>query len=161
MEKVIITGQDLTIDQIAAVCRDHALVELSEESKKKILESRKVVDELLEEQKTVYGITTGFGKFSDVVITRKQCKHLQENLIITHSVGAGDPFPEDVARGMLLLRTNNLSKGFSGIRLETVQTMIDMLNKGVTPFIPEKGSLGASRRPASRSSSCRLRKALR
>ena len=144
MEKVIITGQDLTIDQIAAVCRDHAFVELSEESKKKILESRKVVDELLEEQKTVYGITTGFGKFSDVVITRKQCKHLQENLIITHSVGAGDPFPEDVARGMLLLRTNNLSKGFSGIRLETVQTMIDMLNKGVTPFIPEKGSLGAS-----------------
>ena len=144
MEKVIITGQDLTIDQIAAVCRDHAVVELSEESKKKILESRKVVDELLEEQKTVYGITTGFGKFSDVVITRKQCKHLQENLIITHSVGAGDPFPEDVARGMLLLRTNNLSKGFSGIRLETVQTMIDMLNKGVTPFIPEKGSLGAS-----------------
>lgn len=144
MEKVIITGQDLTIDQIAAVCRDHALVELSEESKKKILESRKVVDELLEEQKTVYGITTGFGKFSDVVITPKQCKHLQENLIITHSVGAGDPFPEDVARGMLLLRTNNLSKGFSGIRLETVQTMIDMLNKGVTPFIPEKGSLGAS-----------------
>ena len=134
MEKVIITGQDLTIDQIAAVCRDHALVELSEESKKKILESRKVVDELLEEQKTVYGITTGFGKFSDVVITPKQCKHLQENLIITHSVGAGDPFPEDVARGMLLLRTNNLSKGFSGIRLETVQTMIDMLNKGVTPF---------------------------
>ena len=144
MEKVIITGQDLTIDQIAAVCRDHAVVELSEESKKKILESRKVVDELLEEQKTVYGITTGFGKFSDVVITRKQSKHLHENLILTHSVGAGDPFPEDVARGMLLLRTNNLSKGFSGIRLETVQTMIDMLNKGVTPFIPEKGSLGAS-----------------
>ena len=144
MEKVIITGQDLTIDQIAAVCRNHAFVELSEESRNKILESRKVVDELVAEKKTVYGITTGFGKFSDVVISQDECTKLQRNLIITHAVGGGDPFPEDVARGIMLLRVNNLSKGFSGIRLETVQTMIDMLNKGVTPFIPEKGSLGAS-----------------
>ena len=144
MEKVIITGQDLTIDQIAAVCRNHAFVELSEESRKKILESRKVVDELVAEKKTVYGITTGFGKFSDVVISQDECTKLQRNLIITHAVGGGDPFPIDVAKGIMLLRVNNLSKGFSGIRLETVQTMIDMLNKDVTPFIPEKGSLGAS-----------------
>ncbi|MGP1348252.1 MAG: histidine ammonia-lyase [Stomatobaculum sp.] len=144
MEKVIITGQDLTVEQIAAVCRFHAEVELSAESREKILASRKIVDDLVEEKKVVYGITTGFGKFSDVVISTDECRELQKNLIITHAVGAGDPFPEDVARGMLLLRVNNLSKGFSGIRLETLQTMIDMLNRGVTPFIPEKGSLGAS-----------------
>lgn len=144
MQQVIITGQDLTIEEIIAVCRENAEVILSEESRKKILESRQVVEELYEQQKIVYGITTGFGKFSDVVISPDECKLLQKNLIITHAVGAGDPFKRDIARGMMLLRVNNLSQGFSGIRLETIETMIAMLNKGVTPLIPEKGSLGAS-----------------
>lgn len=144
MSKVVITGQDLTVEQIVAVCRENAVVELSEESVKSVLESRKIVDDLIAEEKVVYGITTGFGKFSDVVISQDQCKELQKNLIITHAVGAGNPFSKDIARGIILLRVNNLAKGFSGIRLETLQTMIDMLNKGVTPIIPEKGSLGAS-----------------
>lgn len=144
MNKVVITGKDLTIEQIIAVCRENAALELSEESKKSVLESRQVVDDLIAEEQVVYGITTGFGKFSDVVISQDQCKALQKNLIITHAVGAGDPFSKDVSRGIMLLRINNLSKGFSGIRLETLQTMVDMLNKGVTPFIPQKGSLGAS-----------------
>ncbi|MEG1576161.1 MAG: histidine ammonia-lyase [Clostridium sp.] len=144
MNKVVITGKDLTIEQIVAVCRENAPLELSEASKKDVLASRKIVDDLIAEEQVVYGITTGFGKFSDVVITKDQCKELQKNLIITHAVGAGDPFSKDVARGIMLLRINNLSKGFSGICLETLQTMIDMLNKGVTPVIPQKGSLGAS-----------------
>ena len=144
MNKVVITGQDLTVEQIVAVCRENAPLELSEESRKSVLESRQIVDDLIDEGQVVYGITTGFGKFSDVVISHDQCKELQRNLIITHAVGAGDPFTRDVARGIMLLRINNLSKGFSGIRLETLQTMIDMLNKGVTPIIPQKGSLGAS-----------------
>lgn len=144
MNKVVITGKDLTVEQIISVCRENAKLELSEESKKSVLESRQIVDDLVEEKQVVYGITTGFGKFSDVVISQDQCKDLQRNLIITHAVGAGDPFTTDVARGIMLLRINNLSKGFSGIRLETLQTMIDMLNKGVTPIIPQKGSLGAS-----------------
>lgn len=144
MNKVVITGEDLTLEQIVAVCREKATLELSEESKQSVLESRKIVDDLIAEEKVVYGITTGFGKFSDVVISQDQCKELQKNLIITHAVGAGDPFSKDVARGIILLRVNNLAKGFSGIRLETLQTMIDMLNKGVTPVIPQKGSLGAS-----------------
>ena len=144
MNKVMITGHDLTVDQIIAVCREKAEVVLSDESREKILASRQVVDELVDEKKVVYGITTGFGKFSDVVISQDELKLLQKNLIITHAVGAGDPFKEDIARGILLLRINNLSNGFSGIRLETINTMIAMLNKGVTPYIPEKGSLGAS-----------------
>ncbi|MBQ6833897.1 MAG: histidine ammonia-lyase [Lachnospiraceae bacterium] len=138
------TGHDLTVEQIIAVCRGYAEVVLSEESREKILASRQVVDELVEEKKVVYGITTGFGKFSDVVISQDECKLLQKNLIITHAVGAGNPFTEDIARGIILLRVNNLSNGFSGIRLETIETMIAMLNKRVTPYIPEKGSLGAS-----------------
>jgi len=144
MNRVVITGHDLTVEQIIAVCRGYAEVVLSDESREKILASRQVVDELVEEKKVVYGITTGFGKFSDVVISQDECKLLQKNLIITHAVGAGNPFTEDIARGIILLRVNNLSNGFSGIRLETIETMIAMLNKRVTPYIPEKGSLGAS-----------------
>ena len=108
MSKITLTGKDLTLEQIAAICRDHAEVELAEEAKQNILASRKVVDDLVAEEKVVYGITTGFGKFSDVVISQDQCKELQKNLIITHAVGAGNPFPEDVARGIMLLRVNNL-----------------------------------------------------
>lgn len=144
MEKVIITGSSLTVEEIIAVCRFGAEVELSEESRQNILASRQIVEELVEEEKVVYGITTGFGKFSDVVISKEECKLLQKNLIITHAVGAGEPFGRDAARGIMLLRINNLSKGFSGIRLETIETMVQMINCGVTPYIPQKGSLGAS-----------------
>ncbi|MBP1552513.1 MAG: aromatic amino acid lyase, partial [Oscillospiraceae bacterium] len=144
MEKVVITGSTLTVEEIIAVCRYGVKVVLSEESRQNILSSRQIVDELVEEEKVVYGITTGFGKFSDVVISKEECKLLQKNLIITHAVGAGEPFDCDAARGIMLLRINNLSKGFSGIRLETIETMVEMLNKGVTPYIPQKGSLGAS-----------------
>ena len=89
MQKVVITGHDLTVEEIIAVCRGGAEVVLSEESRKKILESRQVVEDLVAEKKVVYGITTGFGKFSDVVISQDECKLLQKNLIITHAVGAG------------------------------------------------------------------------
>ncbi len=144
MEKVILNGNDLTLQEVVDVCRNHAEVGLSEDSKKAVLASRKIVDELVEEKAVVYGVTTGFGKFCNVVISEDQSKALQKNLIMTHAVGAGDPLPEDAARGMLLLRINNLAKGYSGIRIETLNTMIEMLNRGVTPVIPSKGSLGAS-----------------
>ena len=144
METVQITGHTLTLEELAAVCRDNAKVVLSEEAKANILASRQVVDQLVEDDAVVYGITTGFGRFSNVTISQEECKLLQKNLIITHAVGAGDPFPRDVARGIMLLRINNISKGFSGTRLCVVETLVEMLNCGVTPVIPEKGSLGAS-----------------
>ncbi|HWP50989.1 MAG TPA: histidine ammonia-lyase [Clostridia bacterium] len=144
MKTIILTGQDLTLEEVALVCRKDAQVTLSETAKQNIIESRKVVDQIVDEERVVYGVTTGFGKFSDVVISCDECKLLQKNLIITHAVGAGDAFPRDAARGIILLRINNLAKGFSGARMETVQTMVDMLNKGVTPIVPQKGSLGAS-----------------
>ncbi len=144
MKSVLITGHSLTLEELVAVSRENAVVELSQEAKDNILASRAVVDRLVEEEAVVYGITTGFGKFSDVTISSDECKLLQKNLIITHAVGAGDPFPIDVVRAMMLLRVNNLAKGFSGVRLVTVETLIAMLNKGVTPLVPEKGSLGAS-----------------
>ena len=142
--QILITGNSLTLEELAAVCREDAKVVLSQEAKERIAESRQVVDSLVADGTKVYGITTGFGKFSDVTITNEECKLLQKNLIITHAVGAGDPFPRDVARGIMLLRVNNLAKGFSGVRPILVETLIEMLNRGVTPVIPEKGSLGAS-----------------
>ena len=144
MDKVIITGNTLTLDEVAAVCRNYARVELSELAVEKILKSRKVVDDFVENEDVVYGITTGFGKFSDVTISKEESKILQKNLIITHAVGAGKPFDTEIVRGIILLRINNLAKGYSGARLETIQTMIEMLNKRVHPIVPEKGSLGAS-----------------
>ncbi len=144
MEKILITGNTLTLEDLVAVCRKDAQVALSEEAKQNILASRQVVDKLVDEDAVVYGITTGFGKFSDVTITHDECKLLQKNLIVTHAVGAGDPFAREVVRGMMLLRVNNLAKGFSGTRLVVVQTLIDMLNHGVVPVVPQKGSLGAS-----------------
>jgi histidine ammonia-lyase len=144
MKKIIITGDTLTLEEVAAVCRNYEEVELSDYAVQKIIESRKVVDEFVENEKVVYGITTGFGKFSDVTISKEESKTLQENLIISHAVGAGKPFVTEVVRGIMLLRINNLAKGYSGARLVTVQTMIEMLNKRVHPIVPEKGSLGAS-----------------
>jgi histidine ammonia-lyase len=144
MDKVIITGNDLTLDEVVAVCRNYKKVELSDFAVEKVLKSRKVVDDFVENEDVVYGITTGFGKFSDVTISKDESKTLQKNLIISHSVGAGKPFDSEVVRGIILLRINNLAKGYSGARLETIQTMIEFLNRRVHPIIPEKGSLGAS-----------------
>jgi len=144
IKMITITGNNLTLDDLAAVCRNYEKVELSDYAIQKIIESRKIVDEFVEKEDVVYGITTGFGKFSDVTISKEESKTLQENLIMSHAVGAGNPFDTEIVRGIMLLRINNLAKGYSGARLETIQTMIEMLNKRVHPIVPEKGSLGAS-----------------
>ena len=106
MEKILITGHTLTLEELAAVCRDNAPVALAPEAKQRILESRQVVDMLVDEAAVVYGITTGFGKFSDVTITQDECRQLQRNLIVTHAVGAGDPFarhrPGQIPAGLFL-----------------------------------------------------------
>ncbi|AOT72695.1 histidine ammonia-lyase [Geosporobacter ferrireducens] len=144
MKTVYIDGNSLTIEDVINVARNRYTVELKEEAIEKVNQARKVVDEFIEEEKVVYGITTGFGKFSDIVITKEETRDLQRNLIISHACGVGNPLSEEIVRGIMLLRANALSKGFSGIRLNTLNTLIEMLNKGVHPIIPEKGSLGAS-----------------
>jgi len=126
------------------VARNNYQVELSEEAIKRVEKSRGIVDKIVEEDRVVYGITTGFGKFSDVSISGEDCKTLQRNLIISHACGFGNSLDTDIVRTIILLRANALSKGYSGIRLSTLQTLVAMLNKGVHPVIPEKGSLGAS-----------------
>ncbi|MEF9983373.1 MAG: histidine ammonia-lyase [Oscillospiraceae bacterium] len=144
MNQVIIGEKNLTIEEFINVARGKAQVSLSPNAIERINKSRAVVDGFVDNCDVVYGITTGFGKFSNVSISKEDSALLQKNLIITHAVGAGNPFPEEVVRGMLLLRINNISKGFSGARLILIETLIEMLNKNLVPFVPEKGSLGAS-----------------
>ncbi|MFA5524084.1 MAG: histidine ammonia-lyase [Tissierellales bacterium] len=144
MKKVIIDGNSLGIEDVANVCRNSYQVELSDYAIDSVTKSRELVERYVDSEKIVYGITTGFGKFSDVVISKDEAKVLQRNLIISHSCGVGEPLDEEIVRGVMLLRANALAKGYSGIRLETLNTLIDMINKEVHPVIPEKGSLGSS-----------------
>lgn len=144
LKEIILNGNDLTLDDMVAVARDGVKVRLSEEAVKNVLDSRKIIDHIVKNEKTVYGVTTGFGEFCNVTISKEDCKSLQENLIRSHACGYGPKFPSDTVRAIMVARANALSKGYSGIRLETLNTLIDMINKGVHPSIPEKGSLGAS-----------------
>ena len=142
--QVYIDGNSLTLEDFINITRKNYKIQLTEEAKERIRKSRDLIDRYLEEERIVYGITTGFGKFSDVSITGQEGKQLQKNLIISHACGVGEPLAEEVVRGIMLLRINALAKGYSGIRLSTLNTLIEMLNKGVHPIIPEKGSLGSS-----------------
>lgn len=144
MDRVIVTGSEITLRQIVNVARQGANVALSPLAEKNIIKSRGVVNKLVEDSKIVYGVTTGFGMFSETFIEKEFTNSLQKNLIVSHAVGAGDFFKDEVVRAAMLLRINNFAKGYSGIRPETVNTLIRMLNEGVTPLVPEKGSLGAS-----------------
>lgn len=144
MNQILIDGNSLTLEQFIDVTRNNKKVELTETSIEKVNKARALVDRYVRENKVVYGITTGFGKFCDVTITGDETKKLQRNLIISHSCGVGNTLDEEIVRGIMLLRANALAKGFSGIRLSTLQTLIEMLNKGVHPIVPEKGSLGSS-----------------
>ena len=144
MEKVLIDGNSLSLEQFINVVRKGYKVGLTEDAIERIERSRAIVDDLVREGKVVYGITTGFGKFSDITINKEETKALQRNLIMSHACGLGEELDEEIVRGIILLRINALAKGYSGVRLSTINTLIDMLNKGVYPVIPEKGSLGAS-----------------
>ncbi|KPV42223.1 histidine ammonia-lyase [Alicyclobacillus ferrooxydans] len=137
-------GNSLTIKQVAQVLYHKETVEIDPQAWGRIADSRAVVERNVSEGNVIYGVTTGFGKFSDVVIPAADVEDLQLNLIRSHASGIGDPFSETVSRAMLLLRANALAKGYSGVRRETLQLLVDCLNEGVHPVIPSQGSLGAS-----------------
>jgi len=139
-----IDGNSLTLESLQQVAGRKVDVALSEKAKEGVKRCREFVDRLVEERKIVYGLTTGFGKFASINIPPEQLAELQENLIISHATGVGDSFSIPETRAITLLRCNVLAKGFSGVRLETLETLIRMLNAGIHPSIPEKGSVGAS-----------------
>jgi histidine ammonia-lyase len=144
MELVILDGQSLSLAEIEAVSLDGCRVEIAAQARARMAASRATIEDILGAGQTVYGVNTGFGKLSDVRIPPESLAQLQTNLVRSHAAGLGNPLSEAESRAMLLLRANVLAKGFSGNRPELVDLLVAMLNAGVHPVIPEKGSVGAS-----------------
>ena len=141
---VVLTGHSLTLTDFVAVARFGAKVSISQEAMDAMVRSRELADRISREKRVAYGITTGFGDFANVAVPEEMSAKLSTNLILSHAVGTGDPYADEQVRGMMLLRANALCVGISGVRPLLVTMLVDMLNKGVTPVIPQKGSLGAS-----------------
>lgn len=143
---VLLDGASLTLENLARVARNpHTPVELAETARANFQASRAWVEAVQKSgEPVVYGVNTGFGSKASVSIPKEKLRELQRNLIMSHAAGAGDPLPIDAVRAAMLLRANTLARGHSGVRAEVVDTLLAMLNKGVTPWIPAQGSLGAS-----------------
>ena len=139
-----LNGQTLTLTEIATVAFGEAPVKVSSSARPRVLASRKVIEDIVGRDDIVYGVSTGFGKLSDVRIPHDALAELQLNLVRSHACGIGNPLSEPEVRAMMLLRANVLALGFSGIRLEIIDALCELLNRRVSPVIPEKGSVGAS-----------------
>ncbi len=147
MNEIVLDGENLTFEQVLAVADgepNNPRVLLSEKAKAQVNRSANAVQTLLDRGEIAYGITTGFGAFKDKIISREEVELLQRNIVVSHAVGVGKPFDIPTTKAIILIRANTLARGFSGIRLETLELLIEFLNRGVYPIIPEKGSLGAS-----------------
>ncbi len=141
---VEVDGESLTIEDVILVARHNEQAELAESARKKIHKSRNVVESAISAGRTVYGVNTGFGSLANVSISADDVAKLQVNIIRSHSAGVGPPFSKEVVRAIMLLRANALAKGYSGVRIEIIETLLQMLNRGVIPVVPQQGSVGAS-----------------
>ncbi len=144
MKALHINGNDLTTDELRAVVFEQRAVLLDPDARERCARSRAVVEELLEGEHAAYAVNTGVGKLSDVRIAPEQIASLQVNLLRSHAAGVGEPLAEPETRAMMLLRANSLAKGFSGVRPAVMDTLCEMLNRGVHPVVPARGSVGAS-----------------
>ncbi len=140
----VLIGVPITLHDVAAVAREMAPVAIDHAARTRILESRSYIERLVSEGRTVYGVTTGFGKLASERIAAEDVRQLQRNLVVSHAMGVGEPLPVDVVRAMLLLRAQSLAQGRSGIRIEVIELLLAMLERGVTPVVPSQGSVGAS-----------------
>jgi len=142
--RLLLDGETLSLEEIRAVARGGVKVDLAPEALGRVDRARALVDRVAAGEDAVYGINTGFGTLAEVRIDRKDLRALQRNLLLSHAAGVGTPLPIPEARALLLLRCNVLARGHSGIRPRTLQLALDMLNRGVIPVVPERGSVGAS-----------------
>ena len=141
---IIISGAELTIEKVVDVARNRVKVSLDPMAVERIIKCRQMLERKISSNEIMYGVNTGIGEFSEVVLDDDQVKDFQKYLIYNHAAGIGDAMPEEYVRGAMLGRINVHAHGNSGIRLEITQTLVEMLNKGVTPFVCQKGSVGAS-----------------
>ena len=142
--RLLLDGETLSLEEIRDVARGGVHVDLAPEALARVERARALVDRVAAGEAAAYGINTGFGTLAEVRIDRKDLRTLQRNLLLSHAAGVGTPLPIPEARALLLLRCNVLAKGYSGIRPRTLQLALDMLNRGVIPVVPERGSVGAS-----------------
>lgn len=142
--KLKLDGKSLTLEQIDSFLKSNPKVELTKEAKSKVKKARDLVEKWIKDDKVIYGVTTGFGEFANVKISKSDIEQLQENLIVSHSTGVGDNLPPFIVKIMMLLRVNALARGNSGIRLETLELLIEMINNNIIPVIPSQGSVGSS-----------------
>ncbi|MBZ0177762.1 MAG: histidine ammonia-lyase [Melioribacteraceae bacterium] len=142
--KLKIDGKSLTLEKIDFFLSENPTVELTTDSKKRVIKARKLIDKWVDEDKVIYGVTTGFGEFANVKISQKDIEKLQENLIVSHAAGVGKPLPPFIVKVMMLLRLNALAQGHSGIRIDTLELLIAMINNNIIPVVPSQGSVGSS-----------------
>jgi len=144
---VLLDGKFLTVETLASIAQSAPgglEVRLSPSVFDKLNKARHLVQEAVSGQKVIYGVTTGFGALSTVVLSKEQAKDLQRNILLSHSAGVGAHFDQETTRAIMALRAHGLAKGYSGVRPETLQLLVEMINKGVYPVIPQRGSVGAS-----------------
>ncbi len=143
-KKLLIDGGSLTLDKIEYFINESPEVEISKGSIPLINRSRALVEKWVNSEESIYGVTTGFGEFSNVRISKENIKKLQENLILSHAVGCGENLPPAMVKIMMLLRLNALVKGYSGVRLSTLELLLKMMNNNIIPVVPSQGSVGSS-----------------
>jgi histidine ammonia-lyase len=143
-KKLIIDGESLTLEKIEFFLKENPKIILSSKSKKRIQHSRALVEKWVEKNEIIYGVTTGFGEFANVNISRENIRQLQKNLILSHAVGCGENLPPFIVKIMMLLRLNALAKGYSGIRYEVLELLIKMMENNIIPVVPSQGSVGSS-----------------
>jgi len=144
MSAISIGIDGMSLKDLEAIARKGAHVRLAKESEDRLISTRKLIEQWVEQGATIYGVTTGFGALSEVRISREQTRQLQKNILMSHAAGVGAVLDQETVRAVMALRIKDLARGHSGIRLETVQQLIELLNRGVHPVIPEQGSVGAS-----------------
>ena len=144
MKPIYLGVEGMTLENLIAIARKGTQVQLTADAEKQIQKSRHLIEQWVHDEKRIYGITTGFGALSDVAISKGDTRQLQKNILMSHAAGVGKHFDEETVRAILALRIKDLARGHSGIRLSTVQQLAALLNWGVWPVIPEKGSVGAS-----------------
>ncbi|RLC22842.1 MAG: histidine ammonia-lyase [Deltaproteobacteria bacterium] len=143
-DKIVLNGSDFLLEDLVKIARNNVGIKISAESESRINKARYLIDKWVKEGERIYGVTTGFGALSEVTISYEDTKKLQKKILLSHSAGVGKHIEDDVVRAMIALRVNDFCRGNSGLRLETIEKLSQILNAGIIPVVPEKGSVGAS-----------------
>ncbi|MBW1803944.1 MAG: aromatic amino acid lyase, partial [Deltaproteobacteria bacterium] len=144
MTEIVLGVDGMTLDELASIARKGDKVQLADDAVERITTARALIEKWVLEGRNIYGITTGFGALSNVNISKKDTRLLQKNVLMSHAAGVGNSLDLETVRAVMALRIKDLARGHSGIRLQTVQYLIQLLNCGICPVVPEKGSVGAS-----------------